>query len=195
MVQPLRYCLERWAAEQRRGVGDERHMRHRAAVRAASAAAAAAGLRSSRPRERAAGVCGRRGAWRWRSLRHHRPSCWACVCVVINKKRERASCLNLSISHSVLCRWCFLSFAPPSTHTHTHERTMAEYISELKTFAKDSVRLVKRCNKPDAKGAVAGGRNGNRSPNAFFLSSAWDACCVRLCRPGSRLWDAGTGTA
>jgi hypothetical protein len=25
-------------------------------------------------------------------------------------------------------------------------------VNELKAFAKDSVRLVKRCNKPDAKG-------------------------------------------
>ena len=40
---------------------------------------------------------------------------------------------------------------------------MADYVAELKTFAKDSIRLVKRCNKPDAKGVLKGGERGRRA--------------------------------
>jgi hypothetical protein len=35
-----------------------------------------------------------------------------------------------------------------------------DVLGEIKAFAKDSVRLVKRCTKPDAKGERGGGGGG-----------------------------------
>jgi len=56
---------------------------------------------------------------------------------------------------------------------------MADYVAELKTFAKDSIRLVKRCNKPDAKGVLKGGERGRRAI-AFPMVACARPGCARV---------------
>ena len=84
-------------------------------------------------------------------------------------ERESAEDMTSEREFHLVCSHSFFFSSPHATLLAPALPTMAEYISELKTFAKDSVRLVKRCNKPDAKGVrpAVEEEKKSRSPNAF----------------------------
>jgi hypothetical protein len=48
-----------------------------------------------------------------------------------------------------------------------------DVLGEIKAFAKDSVRLVKRCTKPDAKGERGGGGAGVARRRGARLAAPW----------------------